>query len=165
MSTSNTKQISLWLTPLPNHGSQTLLRHAVKAAALAPAHTGPQFEPHITLHTIQVPSSEVEATVSKVKLLSSSLAAHSLALRFSGLKQGSTRHQSVLAEVTKTDDLLKLKNEAASLLGGSAAGYYPHLSLWYGEDASKRQAAFSFLTSHIPTLNDVHYDVTGIDGT
>lgn len=157
------KQISLWLTPLAVDQSQSSLREIISSAAAS--HGGPRFEPHVTLHTSTVADADIPHVLSKVKQISSSFGSESLPLAFKGLKQGQTRHQSVLVEVEKSNSLLQLKSATAVALGGQQASeFYPHLSVWYGEDSEKRKAAYESLVCKMK-WDDYMYTPTGIDGT
>jgi betaine-aldehyde dehydrogenase len=161
MAQPTNKQISLWLTPLPLDATQSALRKAVESAA--DAHSGPRFEPHVTLHTAHIPEADIGSLLAKLKDISAGFGAHTLPVHFSSLKTGTTRHQSVLVEAQKSESLLKLKTATSAALGGQPAGeYYPHLSVWYGEDNNHRQEAFKSLTPKMH-WDGLHYTVTGID--
>lgn len=123
----------MWLVPGTIDG---VARMQGIITELSERHNSPIFAPHITLCT--VPS---DTPVEKLKDVAANLPAVEL-VRFDAVETGGTFYQSVFVAIHPSDELRALQSTVFERLGleNVKMPNFPHLSLYYGDDAAKKTA-------------------------
>lgn len=131
---------ALWLVPAkPAHTPLSKLITYLSSLETS----SPTFLPHITLWypvPIDTPVETIKSTLTSiVSSLKAEYALSDLNLDLRPAQTGEQYFQSVLAPVNPTEALLAIRRACEAEWGPSTKEYFPHLSLFYGDETQERR--------------------------